>query len=156
MAKTWIKNGQRLSPKTEFKKGNKPKHCFKKGDIPWNDSNTIIICDFCNKSFKRKPFHIKRNKNQFCSHKCASLWSYQGGTKAASLELRDSYIRSALWQMGFLKKDVTTEMIKIKRLQLKMYRNLKQFKQWRDENESNNENVYGEQQPDEQNNEGRV
>ena len=68
-------------------------------------------------------------------------------------ELRDSYINQRLNRQNIIISDETSEL---KRQQLIMKRTLKEFKKWRKEHESDYENVYGKQQPYEENHEGRV
>lgn len=115
MKKTWIKKGQRLSPKTEFKKGHISKVSFKKGHIPWNDSFTFVECAQCGKTLKRKPTQTRRHKNHYCSRQCIKQGFYTGKWNIA--KLGDYYVRSLiLASTPWLKKeDVTPEMIEIKR-----------------------------------------
>ncbi len=70
-----------------------------------------------------------------------------------SKHLTDSHVKGALRATGYLNNEITNEMINFKRQQLTMYRTLKQFKQWREDNESDHEDVYGEQFQDEKDHE---
>ena len=61
--------------------------------------------------------------------------------KTQVAELREIYIKKLLRQKG---APITKETIELKRQQITMIRRLKQFKQWRKENESNHTDVQGE------------
>ena len=67
--------------------------------------------------------------------------------------LNDNYIKGSLRKMGIVSSSVTPDLIKLKRQQITMKRNLKQFKKWREEreNESDHEYVSGEQRENEEN-----
>jgi hypothetical protein len=172
MAKTWIKRGERLSPNTEFKKGEHRGHSFPKGNIPWNDSKTYFICDYCGAKVKGKPYQIKRYKNNYCGMACMSnafkklvgdkRHNYKGGRKYCYREsikqLKTSYVKALIRSNGIENKDIIPEMIELKRQQIIMKRTLKQFKQWRKEreNESGNTDVYGEQLTNEKDHEGHI
>lgn len=69
--------------------------------------------------------------------------------------LKDPYIIEKLNRQGAV---ITTETIELKRQQITAKRTLRQFKQWRkeNENESNHTDVHGKQFTDEENHEGRV
>jgi hypothetical protein len=69
--------------------------------------------------------------------------------------LTDAYMKKRLGQMGVV---ATAVNIELKRQQIIMKRTLKEFKQWRKgkENESNHADVYGIEQSDEINHEGRL
>ncbi len=71
----------------------------------------------------------------------------------------DLYVKQIIRQtLGMAARDVSEEMITLKRQQIIMIRTLKQFKQWRkeQENEPNHTDVYGKQFTDEENHEGRI
>jgi len=74
-------------------------------------------------------------------------------------ELRDWYVRETIVRYFRKRKieigNITPEMIELKRKAITMYRTLKQFKQWREEYESSNADVYGKQFSDEENYGGR-
>jgi hypothetical protein len=74
----------------------------------------------------------------------------------ARRELLDTYIKKTLKQNKEI--TVTPEMIELKRQQIIAKRTLKQFQNWRkeNENESNHTDVHGKQFTDEENHEGRV
>jgi len=67
--------------------------------------------------------------------------------------LDDIYIKARLKRIGIVSSSVTPELIELKRQQITMKRNLKQFKKWREEreNESDHEYVSGEQRENEEN-----
>ncbi len=68
-------------------------------------------------------------------------------------ELKDSYIISDLRKRG---EPETPEIIELTRQRIIMKRTLKQFKKWREENEPNHTDVYGEQFTDEEDHEGHI
>jgi hypothetical protein len=67
--------------------------------------------------------------------------------------LTDLYVSIQLRALGI---PITTETIKLKRQQIIMKRTLKEFKQWREEYESNHTDVSGKQLKNEVNHEGRL
>jgi len=139
MSKTFFKKGQRVSVNTEFKRGQASGHRFQKGQVAWNDSGTILICPECQQEFKCKPSRKRKPLvNVFCSKKCANKFSYRGGPLAARLELRDAYVRKAILSCRsggmFERKDITYEMIGLKRQALIMHRTFKKFIKWRERN----------------------
>ena len=67
--------------------------------------------------------------------------------KAKSIsELKDRYLTEIMRRGGL---SITPETIELKRQQITMKRTLKEFKQWRGENESNHTDVSGKQHTDE-------
>jgi hypothetical protein len=73
--------------------------------------------------------------------------------------LTDAYIKNQIAnQYHVTFSNITPETIELKRQQIIMKRTLKQFKQWRkeNENESNHTDVHGKQHADEENHERRV
>jgi hypothetical protein len=76
-------------------------------------------------------------------------------TKKLRHELADRYVKEKLKNR---KKYICQYTIELKRQQIIMIRTLKQFKQWRkeQENEPNHTDVYGKQFTDEENHEGRI
>jgi hypothetical protein len=76
-------------------------------------------------------------------------------TKKLRHELADRYVKEKLKNS---KKYICQYTIELKRQQIIAKRTLKEFKQWRkeQENEPDYTNVYGEQHADEENHEGRV
>ena len=67
--------------------------------------------------------------------------------------LNDVYIKTILKTFSL---PINEESIELKRQQIKMKRTLKQFKQWREQNESSNSDVQGKQHADETNNERSI
>ena len=62
-----FKNGERVSPKTEFKKGNIPWNKGKSGYIKKEGKlSEVRHCIYCGKEF----FEYPSRKQQYCSHKC--------------------------------------------------------------------------------------
>ena len=70
-------------------------------------------------------------------------------------KMTDSYIRGNIWKCMKI-RDPSEELIETVRQRILMKRNLKQFKQWREQNEPGNPDVQGKQQADESDYEGRV
>jgi hypothetical protein len=66
----------------------------------------------------------------------------------------DNYVRMLLRRQQQI--EATPKTIELKRQQIMMKRTLKEFKKWRQENESNHANVHGEQRPHETDHEGRL
>lgn len=151
MEMTQFKKGERASMATEFQKGIIPWNKGKKGIMPrpWNDTNTVVSCMHCGEDIKRKPSQVKKSKHQFCSPECEWKWMYKGGSKAARVELRDTYIRTCLQSIGFNRREIAPETIELKRQQIIMKRTLKQLKDWRKEHESDRDVISGEQREDE-------
>lgn len=150
MAETQIKKGKRLSPGTEFKRGEHRGHCFQKGLSPWNDTNTIVSCPYCGKLFKVKPVRVRRVKSNYCSKRCRDKSRYNGGKKEQQRKRReetknltDRYIKALMKTQGRRPEEIYPLSVKIWRQRLAMKRNLKQLKKWREENESNSEVIYG-------------
>jgi hypothetical protein len=126
MKKTWIKKGQRLSSKTEFKKGHNGGYGWKKGHVAWNDTNTIIACAYCKKKIKTKPFRINKNKNNFCSKECSDKFAFKGGASDSRNKLKDVYVKNLIVQQhNISRQDITPEMIELKRELIIMHRNMK-------------------------------
>jgi len=113
------------------------------------------ICSQCNKKkskirrekygdkhrdYQNKKYHenskdeIKRKHINEIARKAA---------KKAKDNLTDSYVKYRLKYEGY--DVITPELIELKRMQLRMKRTLKEFKQWREDNESNHVDVHGEQ-----------
>jgi len=163
MSKSWIKKGEHLGETTQFKKGEAPHNPYPKGHIPWNYTGTTIICATCGVEIQRKPYHAGKNAKNYCSRKCSYAGLYKGGkegmqkrNRVKTRNLDDSYIVQLLIFRGFNRQDISKEAIIFQRQKIKMYRALKQFKQWRDENEPSNSDVQGKQHEDEADHEGRV
>ena len=83
---------------------------------------------------------------------------YEGGNREKKRigreELHDWYVLDRLRYAGVVNSD--PEMIELKKQAILMHRNLKQFKQWREQNEPGNPDVQRKQQADESDYEGRV
>jgi hypothetical protein len=63
--------------------------------------------------------------------------------------LMDTYVKERLCDCGFLPDQITPELIELKRQQILAKRLLKQLKQWRETNESDNADVQGQQRTNE-------
>jgi len=100
---------------------------IKDENIKWRTANKEHIKEYAHKRRIEQPEHIK-----------AMLQSWQKKVKES---LADTYIRPILKKLDI---PITPETIELKRQQITMKRTLKQFKQWRKENESNHTDVYGE------------
>lgn len=50
----------------------KNKTSFKKGSIPWNKTNIIMICEICKLNFKVTPSDLKNRPGKTCSRKCSN------------------------------------------------------------------------------------
>lgn len=101
-----IKKGQRLSPKTEFKKGQTPwskTHVMsketrlkmseaKKGIIPWN------------KGKKRPPFSEEWRRKMGESHKGEKAHTWKGGITPINRKIRTS-LDYKLWREAVFKRD---------------------------------------------------
>ena len=134
----------------------------------------LFWCPKCRGYFKKSAFSICKARQHgietYCKKCCSARkvdWrlSSPEGKKAQSVKhykkfkkkilertglnsrrnrenLNDIYVKTALNRSGVT---ITPETIELKRQQLTMIRTLKQFKQWRKENESNCEVISGEQ-----------
>ena len=85
---------------------------------------------------------INRNKKQ-SNHK-----------RNSCMKLTDGYLRRKIRERKLHEPDQLE--IEITRVMITMKRTLREFKKWRKENESDYTDVYGKQQPYEENHEGRV
>lgn len=113
-----------------------------------------VTCPICKETrmVHENANGTKWRKDDIC-HMCAG----KKQNKKSRDDLKDGYIRDQIKkQLGFSNKDVTDEMIELKRQGILMHRNLKQFKQWRKQNESSNSDVQGKQHADEADHEGRI
>ena len=140
MTKVCRKCGEAKDADTFFYRGcNVCKRCWAVKSKKWCQDNPGKI-----NQYHRNWENKNREKVQ---QKCREFWM-----KSVS-ELRDSYINQRLNRQNII---ISDETIELKRQQLIMKRTLKEFKKWRKEHESDYENVYGKQQPYEENHEGRV
>jgi len=125
-----------------------------------NPSNSDCICKGC--GFKRDlaEFYFT-----YLGYRCRSCRaSLSIGTNIRHNEISRLYMKKAVSECKdyYIKKllpaDATHDMVELKRQAITMKRTLKQFKQWRkeQENEPDYTNVYGEQHTDEENHEGRI
>lgn len=53
--------------------------CYRKSKRPQRKTGKIIKCNYCNKEIYKQRVFLNKNKNSFCSVKCANL--YQGRNK---------------------------------------------------------------------------
>ena len=116
----------------------------------------------CYERSKAKPDYIIRKRTSDRKYRKAHREQVnqisRKNKKQNRAKLTDSVIRQYYVELGVNRESITHEMIELKRQQIIMKRTLKEFKQWRkeQENEPNYTNVYGEQHTDEENHEGRV
>jgi hypothetical protein len=155
MTKVCRKCGEAKDADTFFYRGrNVCKRCWAVKNKKWCQDNPGKMKQY-NRNWKNKNREkvIQANRNwenknrEKVKQKCREFCM-----KSVS-ELRDSYINQILNLQNIIISDETREL---KRQQLIMKRTLKEFKKWMKEHESDYENVYGKQQPNEENFEGRV
>ena len=149
MSITGFKKGERRSPGTEFKKGVVPIKHFRKGNIPWNYTMTLITCAYCGKIRKRKPSHLLRgNKATYCGKSCADKARYNGGKEEQKRKFReeiknltDRYIKGLMRVRGISPEEINPINIELWRQRLAMKRTLNQFKKWREDYEPDHADV---------------
>ena len=94
--------------------------------------------------------NVGRVRTSNLKHYYKNRDKYVGQRNKRTFDLTDGYIKGLLKARN---TPITADLIELKRQQILMKRNLKQFKKWREEkeDESNHEYVSGEQQENEEN-----
>lgn len=114
-----------------------------------NKYNVSYVCTSCNSKMKRGLFSQYYHK-----HHKQVLAGNNRRSKIYTETLKDCYIRQQLKARGIT--DPTKVVMDIFRIKLSMKRTLNQFKQWREEHESDHTDVYAKQRQDEGDHEGQL
>jgi len=150
IGKGWITNSHYVwnkhHPEDPIEKGGNGFVIHHKDENKKNDdiSNLVKMSDF-----KHRSLHSKGGANALAK------WRKENPEKW--LEVQRNWRKTDKAKKGAKKRNnIPEEMIDLIRQRIIMKRNLKAFKQWRQKNEPNNQDVHGEQRPDEKNHEGQL